>query len=114
MRIVRLDEDGSELVITADEVRVLTDDEKLYASGNVTVVDGDITSTGSEVFFDDAASRAEVLGSPAHSVDAAGGVELTGDRLEHRTDLGVVSIIDASQPSEFDLSAFALSDGELD
>src|SRR5690625_3720171 len=114
VRIVRLDEDGRELVITADEVRVLTDEEKLYASGNVTVVDGDITSTGSEAVFDDTASRAEVLGSPARSVDAAAGVELSGDRLEHRTDLGVVSIIDASQPSEFDLSAFALNEGELD
>lgn len=114
VRIIRLDQDGRELVITADEVRVLTDAEKLYASGNVTVVDGDITSTGTEVFFDDTASRAEVLGSPAHSIDTAAGVELSGDRLEHRTDLGVVSIIDASQPSGFDLSAFALADGELD
>ncbi len=114
VRIVRLDEDGSELVITADEVRVLTDDEMLYASGNVTVVDGEITSTGDQVFFDDAASRAEVLGSPARSVDEANGVELTGDRLEHRTDLGVVSIIDASQASEFNLQAFALAEGELD
>lgn len=114
VRIVRRDEDGSELIITADEVRVLTGDEKLYASGDVTVIDGDITSTGSEVFFDDAASRAEVLGSPARSVDSAKGIELTGDRLEHRTDLGVVSIIDASIPSEFDISAFALTEGELD
>ncbi len=114
VRIVRLDEDGSELVITADEVRVLTDDEMLWARGNVTVQDGDITSTGDEVFFDDEASRAEVLGSPARSVDAGAGVELTGDRLEHRTDLGVVSIIDASQPSEFDLSMFAVTEGELD
>ena len=114
VRIVRTDEDGGELVITADEVRVLTDDGKLYASGNVTVLDGDITSTGSEVFFDDEASRAEVLGSPARSVDEAAGVELSGDRLEHRTDLGVVSIIDASQPSEFDVSAFSLQEGELD
>ncbi|HLR46460.1 MAG TPA: hypothetical protein VK092_04820, partial [Deinococcales bacterium] len=108
VRLVRLAEDGTELVITADEVRVLTEEEKLYASGNVTVLDGEITSTGSEVFFDDASSRAEVLGSPARSVDEENGVELSGDRLEHRTDLGVVSIIDASEPSEFDLEAFTL------
>ena len=114
VRIVRLDEDGGELVITADEVRVLTDDEMLWARGNVTVLDGDITSTGDEVFFDDEASRAEVLGSPAKSNDAGAGVELTGDRLEHRTDLGVVSIIDASQPSEFAVNMFALAEGELD
>lgn len=110
VRIIRLADDGSELIITADEVRVLTDEEKLYASGNVTVVDGAITSTGTEVFFDDTTSRAEVLGSPAHSVDEENGVELSGDRLEHRTDLGVVSIIDASEPSEFDVSAFSLPD----
>lgn len=108
VRIVRVNADGGELIITADEVRVLTDEEKLYASGNVTVIDGAITSSGSEVFFDDATSRAEVLGSPAHSVDEENGVELTGDRLEHRTDLGVVSIIDASEPSDFDVSAFSL------
>lgn len=114
VRIVRVDDDGSELVITADEVRVLTNEEKLWARGNVTVIDGAITSTGDEVYFDDSASRAEVLGSPARSVDEDGGVELTGDRLEHRTDLGVVSIIDASQPSEFDPAAFATGPGELD
>ncbi len=114
VRIVRLDDNGSELVITADSVRVLTGEEKLFASGNVTVVDGSITSTGESVFFDDSTSRAEVLGSPARSVDSADGFELQGDRLEHRTDLGVVSIIDASQPSEFDLTAFALEEGELD
>lgn len=112
--IVRLDSDGGELVITADEVRVLTDQERLYARGNVTVQDGSIFSYGDFVFFDDNASRAEVLGSPARSIDEADGFELTGDRLEHRTDLGVVSIIDASEPSQFVVQDFALEDGELD
>src|SRR5690606_38462341 len=59
-RITRLDGDGSELVITADEIRVLTDESQLYARGNVTVVDGAITSTGAIVFFDDATGIAEV------------------------------------------------------
>ncbi len=114
VRIIRTADDGSELIITADEVRVLTDEERLYAVGNVTVVDGTITSSGDAVFFDDTESRAEVLGSPARSLDESDGFELTGDRLEHRTDLGVVSIIDASEPSQFDIASFALSEGELD
>jgi lipopolysaccharide export system protein LptA len=114
VQIIRLDDDGSELVITADEIRVLTDDELLYATGNVTVADGSVTSYGDAVFFDDRASRAEVLGSPARSIDEAEGIELTGARLEHRTDLGVVSTIDASVPSEFELGAFSLVAGELD
>jgi lipopolysaccharide export system protein LptA len=114
VQIVRLDDDGSELFITADEIRVLTDDELLYARGNVTVADGSVTSYGDEVFFDDRASRAEVLGSPARSIDEAEGIELTGARLEHRTDLGVVSIIDASVPSDFQLAEFSLTAGDLD
>jgi lipopolysaccharide export system protein LptA len=114
VQIIRLDDDGSELVITADEIRVLTDDELLYARGSVTVADGSVTSYGDEVFFDDGASRAEVLGSPARSVDEAEGIELTGARLEHRTDLGVVSIIDASVPSDFQLAEFSLVAGDLD
>ena len=105
----RLDEDGDELVITADEIRVLTDQDRLLATGNVTIVDGNITSSGDTVYFDDEASRAEVLGSPARSVNEAEGVEISGDRLEQRTDIDVVSIIDVSVPSEFDEEAFVLT-----
>lgn len=112
--ITRTADDGGELLITADTISVLTDEGRLYARGNVTVVDGSITSTGNEVFFDDDASRAEVIGSPARSVDEEQGIELTGGRLEHRTDLSVVSIIDESVPSEFDVSAFTLSSAESD
>ena len=107
--IRRLDEDGDELVITADEIRVLTDQDRLLATGNVTIVDGAITSSGDTVYFDDEASRAEVLGYPARSVNEAEGVEISGDRLEQRTDIDVVSIIDASVPSEFDEEAFVLT-----
>lgn len=114
VQIVRLADDGGKLIITADEIRVLTEDERLYARGNVTVVDGSLISSGDEVFFDDAASRAEVLGSPAHSIDEEEGIELSGDRLEHRTDLGVVSIIDASVPSDFDREVFELAAVDLD
>ncbi|HEX7022454.1 MAG TPA: hypothetical protein VF171_06315, partial [Trueperaceae bacterium] len=74
----RKDEDGSELVITADVIRVLTDADRLLATGHVTIVDGAITSTGNTVFFDDEASRALILGKPAVSVDEANGTRTSG------------------------------------
>lgn len=107
--VQRIDEDGDELLITADVIRVLTGQDRLLATGNVTIIDGNITSSGDTVYFDDEASRAEVLGSPARSVNEAEGVEISGDRLEQRTDIDAVSIIDASVPSEFDEEAFVLT-----
>ncbi len=108
--ITRRDDEGELLFITADEIRVLTDNKRLFARGNVTVVDGGITSTGHTVFFDDEASRAEIIGDPARSIDEEEGFELTGDRLEQRTDIDAVSIIDASVPSDFDVETFRLRD----
>jgi lipopolysaccharide export system protein LptA len=105
--LTRTDPDGSELVITADETCVLTEDEKLYARGNVTVVDGSITSTGDEVFFDDEQSLAEIIGAPARSVDEANGVVLTSDRILQDIEFDYVEAIDASVPSEFDRQQFA-------
>ena len=101
-------EDGV-LTITADVIRTNTADDTLLATGNVTIVDGDITSTGSTVYFNDAASRAEVLGSPATSVNEAQGVTLTGARLEQRTDLDIVRVLDESVPAEFDPAEFNLT-----
>ena len=108
--VVREDEDGEPLVITADEIRVLTGAERLWARGDVTVVDGDITSTGTEVFYDDEEAVAEVLGSPARSVDAANGVELTSDRIQQFVDLDYVEAIDASLPREESVDAFLFSE----
>jgi lipopolysaccharide export system protein LptA len=105
--LTRIDPDGSELLITADETCVLTEDEKLYARGNVTVVDGSITSTGDEVFFDDEQSLAEIIGAPARSVDEANGVVLTSDRILQDIEFDYVEAIDASVPSDFDRQAFA-------
>ena len=106
----RVDDDGDELVITADVIRVLTDDDKLLATGNVTIVDGSITSKGDIVFFDDTVSRAEIIGvnSLATSVDEEEGFEIAGDRIEQRTDLDTVEIIDDSVPSEFTEDEFQL------
>ena len=106
----RIDDDGDELVITADVIRVLTDDDKLLATGSVTIVDGSITSKGDIVFFDDTVSRAEIIGvnSLATSVDEEEGFEIAGDRIEQRTDLDTVEIIDDSVPSEFTEDEFQL------
>ena len=109
--ITRLDEDGSTMTITADEIRVLTDVNRLYARGNVTVVDGSITSTGAVVFFDDETGIAEVIGdtaNPARSVDADSGASLVTDRIKQDIEFDFFEAIDASVPSDFDVTAFAL------
>jgi lipopolysaccharide export system protein LptA len=103
--IVRTSEDG-DLVITAEEIRVLTQDERLWARGSVTVVDGDLVTTGDEVVYDDAEQLAEVTGSPARSVDEAAGVTLESDRILQDVQFDFVEAIDASQASDIDLDAF--------
>lgn len=104
--ITRLADDGDELLITADEIRVLTGQKQLYAIGNVTVVDGTITSRGDTVFFDDALELAEVIGSPAVSVDETNGFRLEADRIQQDIEFDVVEAIDASLPSEFSATPF--------
>ncbi len=104
------EEDGDTMTITADEVRVLTDSKKLHAIGNVTVVDGSITSKGTEVFFNDEENRAEIVGTPenpATSFDEDEGTGVSGERIEQRTDTDVVSVL--TSPSEFDATEFLLN-----
>jgi len=111
-RMTRQDADGTEMVITADEIRVLTDEKLLYARGNVTVVDGPITSTGAVVFFDDNTGVAEIVGSasePAQAVDADSGATLSTDRIKQDIEFDFFEAIDASVPSEFDPAAFDLT-----
>ena len=103
--IVRQDEDG-DLIITAEEIRVLTQEERLWARGNVTVVDGDLVTTGDEVVYDDAEQLAEVTGSPARSVNEADGVTLESDRILQDVQFDYVEAIDASRASDVDLDAF--------
>lgn len=103
--IVREDENGT-LVITAEEIRVLTQDERLWARGTVTVVDGDLVTTGDEVVYDDAEQLAEITGSPARSVDEANGVTLESDRILQDVQFDYVEAIDASRASDVDLNDF--------
>lgn len=112
--VIRTDEDGSELRITADEIRVLTEQERLWARGAVTVVDGDITTTGTEAFYDDERRLAEVIGTaeaPARSVDASSGSTLEAARIRQNTEFDFVEPIDASAPTDFAPAPFLL-DGE--
>ncbi|HKI58650.1 MAG TPA: hypothetical protein VKA00_05495 [Trueperaceae bacterium] len=110
--VTRTAENGKKLTITADEIRVLTDENKLYATGNVTVVDGTITSKGASVFFDDSKSVAEVLGAPgqpATAVDSKDGSSLRADRIRQDVKYDYFEAIDASAPSQFDKSAFDMT-----
>ncbi len=105
----RKEEDGNELIIQADVMRVLTEEDKLFATGNVVLLDGDITSRGDTIFFDDKASRAEIIGNPAVSVNSAEGVTVSGARIEHLTDIDVIELLDDSVPPEFDSLEFMLT-----
>ena len=105
--VTRIDEDGTELVITADEIRAETDSKQLYAIGNAVVVDGGITTSGDEVFYNDEASRALVLGNPAVSEDTELGQTTTGSVLEQRTDIDSVRVY--SDAIDFDQEQFQLT-----
>ncbi len=105
----RLDDDGSVITIIAQEIRVLTDSNLLFASGDVSVIDGSLITTGDSVFFDDEKNIAEIIGSPAVSVDSTEGVTVKGDRLLQDIEYDVVEVIDASVKSEFNQDAFILS-----
>lgn len=110
--ITRTDPDGKKLVITADQILVLTDEKKLYATGNVTVVDGSITSKGATVFFDDSLAIAEILGAPgapATAVDSKNGSSLRADRIKQDVKYDYFEAMDASAPSLFDKAAFAMT-----
>jgi lipopolysaccharide transport protein LptA len=108
--MTRTDDEGETTTITADVIYVLTESKRIHALGNVTVVDGSITSTGDEVFFDDEQSRAEVIGieNEATAVDVDEGISLTGERIEQRTDTDAISLL--TTPSEFNPDDFKLTD----
>ena len=107
--VTRTAEDGGLLRIVADEIRVLTDLAALYASGSVEVVDGDVRSTGDEVFYDDEQEVAEVLGNPAIAVDAAAGVRLETARVRQDVRFRFVEAMDASLPTPFTADQFQLA-----
>ena len=110
--VIKRGSGDDEVTITADTVRVLTNSKKLMASGNVTLVDGLIMTTGEVVFFDDEIERAEVFGTAenlAKSVDSEFDVTLTGQRLEQRIDLDLVQILDETAEIIWDEADFLLT-----
>ena len=110
--VQRQNDDGTFLTITADDaVRVLTGSDVLLATGNVSIVDGDVTTTGDTVYYDDETSRAEVIGNPAVSVDEAFGQTFRAGRIEQRTDTDVVRQLSDPTPS-FDVAQFRLTSEE--
>ncbi|NBC95753.1 MAG: LPS export ABC transporter periplasmic protein LptC [Deinococcus-Thermus bacterium] len=104
--VIRGADDGTVMTITAQEIRVLTQDERLWARGQVTIVDGDITTRGSEAVYDDNEQIAEITGSPARSENDASGVTLESDRILQDIEFDFVEAIDASAASDVDLTAF--------
>lgn len=112
VRIERTAEDGGVLVITAHEIRVLTDTKQLYVTGEVHVLDGDVESWGNVVLFDDETGIAEVIGTgdePAHAKDTVSGSELRTDRILQYVELNFFEAIDSSVPSSFDVDLFQTS-----
>ena len=107
--VTRTAEDGGLLRIVADEIRVLTDLAALYAAGSVEVVDGDVRSTGAEVFYDDEQEVAEVIGNPAIAVDSAAGVRLETARVRQDVRFRFVEAMDASLPPPFTADQFRLA-----
>ena len=108
--VVTREDEGGTLTITADEIRILTDESRVYATGNVTVVDGSITTTGHTVYFDDEASLAEVVGEPAVSIDEGNGVRLESPRIQQDIQFDFVEALDASAPQPFSPDAFQLAE----
>jgi len=106
--VVRTADDGGELRIVADEIRVLTDISALYAVGDVRVEDGDITSEGDEVFYDDEEEVAEVIGDPAIAVDEGAGVRLETARVRQDVRFRFVEAMDASLPTPYTVEQFLL------
>jgi len=82
VKLVRERKDG-ELVIHAPEVRSLTRDKKLIATGGVVLVDGEIKTTGDALFYDDESGEAIVIGNPASSINEAEGFKTSGGTLLH-------------------------------
>ena len=105
-KIHRFAENGDELLIIADEIRILTNLKLLHAIGTVTVVEGSITTHGKEVFFDDSLEIAEVIGDPAVAVDEANGLRLEADRIRQDIQFDFVEQILATDPNMFDPKLF--------
>ncbi|PZA07906.1 MULTISPECIES: LptA/OstA family protein [unclassified Meiothermus] len=86
--LVRHRSDG-DLIIRAKEVRSLTEDKRLIATGGVTLVDGNITTTGASLSYDDKTGIAFITGN-ARSENKKEGLVITGPTLQHNVNKHIV------------------------
>ncbi|WP_457631487.1 LptA/OstA family protein [Oceanithermus sp.] len=75
--------DSGDLIIYAPEVRSLTREKKLIATGGVELVDGDLVTSGDALYYDDETGEAIVVGKPARSVNKKEGFKTSGGTLLH-------------------------------
>ena len=104
VRLVRHREEG-DLVIEAEEARMLVREKRLLARGEVTLKDGDLVTRGDALFYDDAEGRAVVVGRPAVSEDRKRGRRLSSGTLLHDVNKHRVRLF--GKPFELPLSEFA-------
>lgn len=82
-----------ELIITGKDIRALTKEKTLYVKGGVKVVQGDLTTTGDAVYYDDKKNVAYIVGN-AVSVNSKSKVKVSAPAkgyLEQNTKLARVS-----------------------
>lgn len=98
--LLRKREGKGDLVIRAKEIRSLTDQKRLLATGGVTLVDGEITTTGASLLYNDNTGEATIVAGrvgnqnvPARSVNAKERVTLSGNSLLHNVNRSQVRVL---------------------
>lgn len=98
--LIRKREGKGDLVIRAREIRSLTDAKRLLATGGVTLVDGDITTTGASLVYNDNTGEATIVAGrvgsqnvPARSVNAKERATLSGNSLLHNVNRSQVRVM---------------------
>ncbi len=109
--LIRRREGKGDLVIRAREVRSLTEEKRLLATGGVTLVDGDITTTGASLLYNDNTGEATILAGrvgnqsvPARSVNTKERATLSGNALLHNVNRSQVRVL--AQTPRLPLSDF--------
>lgn len=98
--LTRKREGKGDLVIRAKEIRSLTDEKRLLATGGVTLVDGDLTTTGASLVYNDNTGEATIVAGrvgnqnvPARSVNAKERATLSGNSLLHNVNRSQVRVL---------------------
>lgn len=98
--LTRKREGRGDLVIRAREIRSLTGERRLLATGGVTLVDGEITTTGASLIYNDNTGEATIVAGrvgnqnvPARSVNARERATLSGNSLLHNVNRSQVRVL---------------------